>query len=126
MVLVRQEGSSLPMMRQSLSNDRLPTEATARFRVLAEDYCLRANIVGIECNPYRDAQLPIFSKATPGVQTRAITFLENALAVFEDASAQRESLLDNRKQIWRQLSQLKFVPSAGIFEKNASPVDSNS
>jgi hypothetical protein len=105
------------MLRKSVFVENRSSEATAKFKILTEKYCAIASSAGVRCLPYRDPALPIFLAVAPEVQNRAIAFLENALAVFDEAIAQGESVRDSRCQVWRLLNRLKFVPTSDIFEK---------
>jgi hypothetical protein len=108
---------SLLMSRHLFSKKENSLETELMFKSLAERYCAIVSNFGIRRKPYSDPSTPIFRAADPTIQKRALVFLENSLAVFDEASLEKDDLRDNQKLIWRLLSKLKMAPPADIFDK---------
>lgn len=104
-------------MAQSIASIRQIPDRVAQFRELASLYAEYCREEGLRVVPFHSPDLPHFSRNSPERQEEAIRHLVIYLEVFEEMRAQKYSLRDSPKLLWRCLNRLGLTPQSDVFDK---------
>jgi hypothetical protein len=94
-----------------------PTQSMSqlRFFELASLYCEILESEGIKAKPYRDANLPYFSKFTSVQKKSLLQSLESQIQVVTECLRGGGNLLDSWSLIWEFLKELKLAPAPDLL-----------
>lgn len=96
--------------------DENDTKGLERFKGLALRYQEIGALYGIRIHPFRGADLPYLSQATPEERSKAADFLELILSIHEETLTATEAPINTRQLLWRALGRFSLVPGRDIFD----------
>jgi hypothetical protein len=89
----------------------------SRFKSLCFRYTDFLNKENVKVRPFKQNSLPLFSALPLAAQSKAISEITAAIEVFEEMQAEKQSLADSPKLIWRGLKKLGWTPRGDVFDK---------
>jgi hypothetical protein len=108
---------SFQMPSQSMQEILGFSDPKGRFRHLCERFSELGAKAGTRVRPYRSRELSFFSRAAAAEQKTALTRLTLVLDIFDEMIAEKQSLHDSPRLVWRAMKKLNLTPRSDIFSR---------
>lgn len=93
------------------------SDVLEKFRQCCLRYAELVAAAQVNIIPFKDETLPIYASLAKDAKQRALAHILADIEIFESMLAEKQSLKDSSKHVWRFLRQMNLTPQSDIFDK---------